>query len=554
MPERRRRGTVLVPTRPIPRFRILSDLEGRAEKDANRNLRQAIREIQEAVLAAPPDPAEQALVEAAAMARSLGIPDQRILELIGADLEKMVQGFEVLCRSAEAGSPGLFHPNDPEVSLEERRSRAEICYEIRKRSDAPVDPAGWLAEREDEEADRLLSFVPFRMGRLVASRVGARDLPPRYRQGREPDRMAVALVDEFHLNVNVKAQLMRSILKGEALAQVPEVVRHPLADGMDPVYSVITGGETFLLALWAGLPALEMDVWAPEKAVPAQPTMLPAVEDMEELNRLMFEKFAVHQYRVPPALEPVAKLARMLARYRFLTRFAGRPDAEEIEARQAADLANATRTAIWVSLARAARAAGSTAEGARRRAEKSPEWKRATSAWRRLERKAVRLEEEGHRGREEMRVAKAEALNLAEQLDLALSGPGVRDDFTLWLEARHGRFDSDELDQPAGPGEHPAAQARRLPNNVSERRHPNLHEYDGAPGVFTLVAGGIPEPEVEADGTQEIYGVGTYEAVPEAYRYPAGEPVLVTAVDPESGQLEPDAEAVEPALVVSTRG
>jgi hypothetical protein len=358
-------------------------------------------------------------------------------------------------------------------------------------------------------------------------------------------------VGEFHLNANVRSQLMRAILNGSNPAQVPEVVRHPLAEGMQPVYSVISGGETFLLALWVGLPALEMDVWTPEKAVPAEIPMEPAVDDMEELNRLMFEKFSPHQYRVPPALEPIAAKARALSRVEFLDQFAGRPSADEIEARQAADLADSTRSAIWISICRAAQASGVAMETARQRAERSPEWKRATQTWQRLERKAARLEEAGHRAREEMRVAKAEALNLAEELDLTLSAPGVADDFTLWLEARHGRLEQDLLDQPADPDERPAAMVRRLPNNVSTRRHPNLYSYDGAPGVFTVNPPPDPEGCKTDEETQEVHGVGSYEAAPEAYRYPAGEPVLVAEVD-ASGASAP--EAVEPALVVSTRG
>ena len=556
MAAKRRRGTVLVSTRPIPRFRILSDLESQAERHMNTNLKQAIREIKDLIVTAPPDPAEMALIEAAAMVRSLGIGDQRILELVGADLEAVAEIFEDLRKSAEAGSPGLFEPNDQEVDREERRSLALVAHEIRKQAGAPINPSRWLAGRGDEVVDLLLSFVPFRMGRLVPNRAGARDLPPRYRQGRVPDRFPVPMVDEFHLNVNVRSQQMRAILEGTAPAQVPEVVRHQLAEGMDPVYSVISGGETFLLALWAGLPALEMDVWQPKKSVPAAPPMLPVVDDMEALNRLMFEKFSPHQYRVPPALEPVARLARLLPRVEFLDRFAGRPSVEEIETRQAADLANATRTTIWVSIARAAQASGVSKVTAQQRAEKSPEWKRATKSWRALEWKAVRLEVEGHAGREAMRVVKAQALGLADQLDLPLSGPGVMDDFTLWLEARHGRLpEMDDLEQPATPSEYPGSMARRLPNSVSERRHPNLYEYDGAPSVFTFTPPDCEAGEVDSE-SGEVYVPGANQPPPEAYRYPEGEPLLVTEVETEGaeGGPAPDPEAVEPALVISTRG
>lgn len=519
----------------------------------NALLRMAIREIRRAVIETPEDPADFVLVKALEGARAAGIPEDQIHQLAGVDVDLLEKS---------PGAPGLFDPEDQNVTLEERRGLALLAHEIRGRHGAPTSPGGWLNGQPKEVVDGILAMIPFRAGRLVPNRAGARVMARRPAAG--PERRPVALVDRFHYSSNFTSGESRKILEAElgSAVPIPEVVLHPSGPGQEPTYTVISGAVSVFLARWVGLPALEMDVWEPKAAKPADPTMLPSIEDLEGLDKIMASKFAHLQYKVPPALEPVAELARDMERRQFMDDFAGRPSEEEIDARQEADLQNASRTSIWISLFRAAQRSGVKSETARRRADTSLEFRRGTRSWRVLERKAEKLEVQGHDRREAMRVAKAAALNLARELALPLAGPGVRDDFSLWLEARHGRISEDELteleDRVNDPHPQPHERARRLPNHVSERRHPNLIEMDGAPGIFTFHADEVPH---EASPGAEAHQIGEETFVPDANQPPPeafrfeNEPVTVLLLEsePKEGGPPGDTPLQEPALVVSTR-
>lgn len=459
-----KRGTVLVSTKQIPRFRILTDLGRRTERFTAGFMREAQRQMRTLIHSAPEGPEEATLVLAGALARSAGKSGARIHALVDQ---------EPLGKSA-----GVYDLEDRDLTLEEARGLTLIAHTLRKVHGAPTGPGG-LVDREDT-LDFILGTIPFRMGRLVPDRAGARRVP----EGTEPQpsEQVVSLVEDFHLDQNADSKRLRAVFQGE-LDQDVVLLRHPVAEGLEPAFTVVSGVETFLASLWLGIPALDATVLEPEQTETAEPPKQVA-QDMAELTRALKVQLSPFQYRVPPAMEPLAEMARRLERTEFVDAAEGRPGREEIERRQAADLVNATRERVWITLYQASRLAELTEETAKQRADGSPEVKRLRSTWRPLERKAVRLEEAGHALREEVRKAKAVAGALAYELALTLSVPRVRDAGSLWYEARVGQPEIEDELLSEVPGPAPADPVEAPSRSQSTPRHPNLYSADAPPWAF----------------------------------------------------------------------
>lgn len=481
-----KRGTVFVPVGPIPRFRVLSDIDRRAERDAQVLLSAVMKQIRSTVADAPEDPADEALALAGLQVRP------------GEILEASTR-TEPLSKS-----PGAFDPADRTLSLEEARGLSLIAHELRKRHGAPVLPGGLVdgdtvpaspglggdQEARREAVARILAALPFRSGRLVPEAAEAVALKA---QAPEPLAEPITIVDEVHFATPLRAVTLRRILLGEE-APVVKAIRHPLPG--QRVYTVTEGGEHLLASRLLLMPAIDAEVVEPRRVGKAKPSLEPATSIRSAL-RMALPVSMRYAYTIPPALEPVAELARLHSIRAFRDAYQGRPGEEEIHVRRRADILNASRDRVWMAIFRAARMAGLETEGARRRANASQEFRRANSTWRAAERRAARAEEQGHALRERFRLAKALARNIARELSLPTRSRLIDDPMQLWFHARRGPdvFTEDEL-VDAVPEEVRATveASRELPRQVSEARFPNMRN-EGAPVLLLDLGPELPQDE-----------------------------------------------------------
>lgn len=531
-------GSVFVPIGPVPRFRVLSDIDRRAERESQFLLDAALRQIKRVVRDAPEDPADDLIAAAAAVAS--GAP--------GA-----VEEFErSLRRLALSKSAGVFDPRERGLTREEAAGLQLIAHELRRRHGAPTRPAGLIDgdtvppspagdRRADaaEAASRILGLLPFRSGRLVPDRNGA----VRMRGERPeplPDPHPIPMAVGAFLDEDVRSSDLRAVLRGD-LDQVVRAVRHPTEEA----FTVFEGAATWVAAELLGLPALEVELYEPARegveraAAPAEPP-----HDLHSDLRAAKAAAARFAYAVPPVLEPVAELARDLPMRTFLDAYAGRPGTEEIVARRRADLLNTSRDRSWMAIYKAARMSGLGQEESAGRATRSPEFRRANSTWRGAQRAAVRVEEAGDALRERFRLAKAGSLNLRRELGLSAEDPVVSDPAQLWFHARRGpdAFTEEELMDRVDPEQSDfRRESAGLPHNVSAPRFTNLGTDDGAPRL--LLRPPPPRPDLGRDVPEEEAAV------------PAG-PTLV--VDDARIPFD-DAEFAEPpsaadAAISETRG
>jgi hypothetical protein len=410
-------GSVLVPLKPVPRFRVLTAIERNLQREASELLRIARQNIRQILENAPLDPVDEVL-----LARSAGLEDGALL--------------------GRPRDPGHDPFKLAKERPEEARGLALATHELRAEHGAPVRAGGILPEAV---VDRVLAQLPFRSGVLRTERARAMVPKPRVRQ--EFTRGVMPLVDAIHFAQDVRAIRLRRSLTGERTS-TPRVIRHEELGRQE--WTVLEGAAEVLAALVCKLPALDVEVLE-VPAVPAPGPDEPGTA-LEGHLRVAVSAAAPWTYRVPPAVEPVAKLARQITQRRFLDASGGRTTDEEAVARGAADAAELNRTRAWVAVYQVARAAGTEEAAATSRADRSPDVRRIASAARGLARLAAKKEAEAHEDRELMRLAKAEAHNLKLEMDLPLWSPEVDDPWGLWHEARRAPegdlMPDEDIDEP----------------------------------------------------------------------------------------------------------
>ncbi len=483
-------GSVLVPLKPIPRFRVLSAIERNLEREASELLELVRQNVMEILKNAPLDPSDEVL-----LARSAGLQDGALggkpaAHELRKNLFKLAQ-------------------EEPEAA----RGLALATHELRAEYGAPLRAGGILPE---PVIDRVLAQLPFRSGIFRTER--ARALVPKMKDA-QFTRGVMPLVDVICYAEDVRATRLKRSLTGERTS-VPRVIRHE--DGQRPEWTVLSGVAEVVAALVLQLPALDVEILSGE----VEPAPIPREpgQDLTSALRIAASAAAGWTYQIPPALEPVAQLARQMAQRQFLDAFGARSSEEEATARAAADTAELNRTRAWLAVYQVARAAGGAEEVSRLRADRSPDVRRIMSAARGLARIAARKESEAHDFRERMRLAKAEAHQVSRELDLPLWTDDVYEPWSLWHQARRAPEgdlvpdeDVDEIGEVAemedrGPGPYQV---------VLESRR--LRGTDGAPALMMPIdsepCSGPPEyvvdssegdrdvPEVATDATEEGGGM-----------------------------------------------
>lgn len=463
MADQPRRGSVFVKVGPIPRFRVLSDIDAKAEREAAALLKATQKQIKRLIESAPPDPADDLLAQQALA--DVHVPGQ-------------------LLKSA-----GVW-PVDAELTRDEKRGLAEIAHVLRTRHGAPTHPRLLIdgdtvpasPEDGDEGKERalkaILAALPFLGGFLRTDRSSARRLKRRTGDG-EP--RILALSEDIQLDQDIRSTTLRRVFTGE-VTEIVKVVRTVTEGTENVTFTIFEGAATWLAARLVDLPALDVQLFE-GKTEPATPPQRPPISIEEAIRTVghLSKRFAYH---VPPALEPLAELARHTSMREFDDMVGGRYSAEEKLARRTADVLATVKEQIWQGLYQAARMSGVQDEEASRRASKALETRRATSSWRGAERAAVRLEKIGEAKRGLGRLKRAESLELSK--DLGITTFDFRNDepAQLWLMARRGaaNFDDDELvDRPSEEVIIQNREAERLPAMVSSPRFPNEHGGSGPP-------------------------------------------------------------------------
>ena len=311
----------------------------------------------------------------------------------------------------------------PLIAEDERfeRSFAAFTHAQRLKYDAP-DPLTVLPRQLQ---DRLLAAIPFRSGVLFPDTSQA--VRPANPISFQPRLVPLTIVTS--LAEPIKSVELREVLRGDR-KETPRLIKHP---GLD-VFTVVEGGTTWLAAQMLGMEVLLVQVARPRKVVPVTPADGP-IFPMDDLVGLAQQLTKFHIYRIPPALERLAALARRTTRDIFSTVIDGREHTDEEEARDRAARLTIQRIDLLHELEEAEIMMGTRVSMARAKAEGNP----AVRKLKRLEDSADRIflnvQQRFMELREERDAALLEAKALAEKELAFFPSVWVSNPFILWGES-----------------------------------------------------------------------------------------------------------------------